>query len=73
MNKNIIHVLPKIFSGMAAMIMLSCGSADEVPPRNEQATTVKSYKMPDPTPLSNDDKAAINAIKDEYKQAVGEE
>lgn len=73
MKKYKIHLLPLIMGGITVLAMASCSSEDEVPPRNDQAVTVKNYKMPDPTPLTNDDKATVDAIKDEYKKAVGEE
>lgn len=72
MNKYIKHLLPIMLGSIVTMMATACGNEDEVPPRNEQTVTVKNYKMPDPTPLNNSDKATIDAIKDEYKKATEE-
>lgn len=55
----------------AASGLQSCGKADELPPvdRNTQTGT-RFYKLPDPTLLSTQEKAEVDAIKAEYDAAT---
>jgi len=49
--------------------LCSCEEIDEVPPINE-STTNKSYRIPDPEPMTSADVAAFNAIREEYQNAT---
>ncbi len=45
----------------------SCSKIDEVPPRQQQNSSSKHYKMPDPAPLSVNESDSVNSIKNEYR------
>ena len=57
-----------IFSVMAftATLFTSCEKYDEVPPT--QKTKGTNYKLPDPTTLSQEDRAVISAQEQEYNE-----
>lgn len=44
----------------------SCEKYDEVPP--EQVQKGSSYKLPDPTPLTQEDRDVISAMEKEYNE-----
>lgn len=44
----------------------SCEKSDEVPP--VQKTAASTYQMPDPEPLTAEDRAVISAQEAEYNQ-----
>ena len=46
----------------------ACEEIDEVPPRNENSTSNKVYKMPTPVPLTADETSEIDKIKAEYRE-----
>lgn len=48
----------------------SCKSADELPPLNEGYET--EFVLPDPVDLTADDRAFIDELEQEYKQAIGQ-
>ncbi len=50
----------------AVAVVTSCGNVDEVPPL--QNTAASSYQMPDPEPLTAEDRAVISAQETEYNQ-----
>ena len=72
MKKYIKVILPVCAMMMASLATLSCSSPDEVPPRRDESVTIKKVKMPDPTTLSNDEQATVDAIADEYHKATDE-
>lgn len=47
-------------------LFTSCEKYDEVPPT--QITKGKEYKLPDPTTLSQEDRAVISAQEQEYNE-----
>lgn len=57
-----------IFSIVAliAPLFISCEKYDEVPPT--QIRKGKEYKLPDPTTLSQEDRAVISAQEQEYNE-----
>lgn len=48
------------------ILFSSCESIDEVPPRIDDNTSVL-LDMPKPVPLTTEERAEINAIRDEYE------
>ncbi len=50
----------------AATVLCSCENADEVPPM--QKTAAYEYQLPDPEPLTAEDRAVISAQEAEYEQ-----
>lgn len=59
------HLL--IMAAFAAVAILSsCENVDEVPPI--QKTSASQYKLPDPEPLTAEDRAVISAQEAEYNQ-----
>lgn len=70
--KTTIHI-PRILLGALAatsmLMMCSCDHIDEVPPMKE-STTNKSYKIPDPTPMTAADNAIYNEIRAEYQNGT---
>lgn len=51
---------------MTIALFTSCEKYDEVPPT--QITKGKEYKLPDPTTLSQEDRAVISAQEQEYNE-----
>ena len=49
-----------------ATLFTSCEKYDEVPPT--QKTKGTNYKLPDPTTLSQEDRAVISAQEQEYNE-----
>ena len=59
------HLL--IMAAFAAVAILSsCENVDEVPPI--QKTSATGYQLPDPEPLTAEDRAVISAQEAEYNQ-----
>lgn len=52
----------------AGFTCVACEEIDEVPPRNENSTSNKVYKMPAPVPLTADETSEIDKIKAEYRE-----
>lgn len=50
-------------------VLLSCEKIDEVPPRTENSAG-RSYKMPEPVPLTVDELNVIEQIRKEYKDNI---
>ncbi len=64
------YILISCFTAMSLGCMLcSCEGIDEVPPVNE-STTDKSYRVPDPVPMTASDIADYNSIREEYEQST---
>lgn len=47
-------------------VIASCEKYDEVPP--EQVQKGSSYKLPDPTPLTQEERDVISAMEKEYNE-----
>lgn len=62
--KNIL--LTTIFAVLTGFVVLSCEKYEEVPPR--QTYAAKSYKLPDPEPLTQEDRDVISAQEKEYNE-----
>ena len=63
--------MKKIIALLCSMVAVpvlfaSCENVDEVPPR--QQNSAKSYKMPDPETLTDEDRAAIEAQEKEFNE-----
>lgn len=48
--------------------IVSCRNYDELPPLNEGYAT--EFILPDPVPLTQEDRDYIQALEDEYEQAT---
>ena len=51
---------------VASTMLVSCEKYDEVPPAQVQKGG--SYKLPDPQPLTQEDRAEISALETEYNE-----
>lgn len=58
-----------IILGAFGGVLLSCEKIDEVPPRTENSVS-RSYKMPEPVPLTVDELNVIEQIRKEYKDNI---
>lgn len=58
-------IMSALLASIGAMIS-SCEKYDEVPP--EQVQEGSSYKLPDPTPLTQEDRDVISAMQKEYNE-----
>ncbi len=55
-----------VIGTLTAPLFTSCEKYDEVPPT--QITKGKEYKLPDPTTLTQEDRAVISAQEQEYNE-----
>lgn len=60
------YVYAAVLSAVLSGVVVSCESYDEVPP--VENTSAKSYKMPDPETLTQDDRAVIEEMEREYNE-----
>jgi hypothetical protein len=59
-----------IFALVASTVLLTtCDKVDEIPPITE-STTNKTYRMPDPVPLSAEESALVEQIRQEYRNSL---
>lgn len=59
-------LLTIVFVALTGFAVLSCDKYEEVPPR--QTFAAKSYKLPDPEPLTQEDRDLISAQEKEYNE-----
>lgn len=50
------------------VVFCSCSKEDEVPPY--QKTLTSNYVIPAPVPLSSEERAWLNDLRDEYNNAI---
>lgn len=65
MKKTIITI---ITIAAATALFSSCNNASELPPLNEGYA--REFIMPDPVDLTDEDRAAIEAMEKEYEEAI---
>lgn len=65
MKKTIITI---ITIAASTTFFSSCNNASELPPLNEGYA--KEFIMPDPVDLTDEDRASIEAMEKEYKEAI---
>lgn len=68
MKKYFEYMTIAVAAAVFFLLAVSCDTADELPPLNEgYATTVI---MPDPVDLTPEDREYMEAVQDEYEQAI---
>ncbi|WP_044063605.1 hypothetical protein [Hoylesella saccharolytica] len=69
--KQYIKSFSALLTVVAAIIFIaSCDQPADVPPRKTESSSSKTYKMPDPEPLTPQEQVMINDVLNEYTDAV---
>ncbi len=69
MIKNLVYK-SVLVSCILIVSCISCEKIEELPPKSEQSTLNKAYKIPNPVTLSAEEIAEINSIRQEYNENV---
>lgn len=67
MKKIITLYVLAAMSMVASLALTSCEKFNEVPPQANRTVGENRYKLPSPTPLSENETAEVQAIKAEYQ------
>lgn len=53
-----------------ATALAACNNENEVVPLNKTNSSTKVYKLPDPVLLTDEEQEAVQAVRDEYREAT---